>query len=173
MLSPLPTSRETQLGQVTAWYSWGVSGEKGASVQAPAELELVGERAACAPLLLPHPCTWPLQGTGGPCPPPLGWGRPLGFPAGLLPSPPPLSHTRTGPGPGWHAGSHPGLADLHLRPGVPPPRPPRSGNLPLGRTTQLEEPVWLQLPFPNCLKRVSPNCLNKSLGWQRQLRPVC
>lgn len=62
-----------------------------------------------------------------------------------------------------------------LRHGAPPhPAPQHSGNLPLGRTIQLEEPLWLQLPFPNCLKRVSPNCLNKSLGWRgQQLRPVC
>lgn len=150
MPSPLPTSRETPLGQVTAWYSWSVSGGKGVSFQAPAELELVGERAACPPLLLPPSLHLASPGHQGAHALHLwGWGQPLGFPACFLPSPPPLSHKRTGPGAGWQAGSHPGLADLHIkaRGSPPPPHPPCI----LETFRWAEQYSWRSLFVCNCL----------------------
>lgn len=68
-----------------------------------------------SPSAPPVPAPGTSRVPGGPCPPPLGVGGPLRFPACFLPSPPLLSHTRMGLGPGWHAGSHPGLADLHIK----------------------------------------------------------
>ena len=153
-------------------------GKKGLPSRLPQNLRSGRGGGLPSPSAPPVPVPGTSRAQGHPCPPhlptPGGGGQPLGFPACFLPSPPRFP-TQGRPGAGWHAGSHPGLADLHIKARGPPhPAPQHSGNLPLGRTIQLEEPVWLQLPFPNCLKRVSPNCLNKSLGWRgQQHRPVC
>ena len=128
MLSPLPTSRETPLGQVTDWTAGVVSGEKGASFQAPAELEVTGEGAACPPLLLPvflHLAPPGHKGTHAlhPCPPPGVGGGPSGSQPASSPPLPTFPH-KDCLGAGWHAGSHPGLADLHIKARVPPTPPP-------------------------------------------------
>lgn len=102
-----------------------VSGEKRASFQARGRGRGGGLPSPSAP---PVPAPGTSRAQGDPCPPHLstlrGLGWPLGFPACFLPSPPHFP-TQGQPGAGWHAGSHPGLADLHIKArGSPPPRPP-------------------------------------------------